>query len=46
VVQNGEIFAEGTLVGDITNKHGKVTKTVEETVLLPVTVAQPTATGR
>jgi hypothetical protein len=46
IVQDGEVFAEGTLVGDITNKHGKVTKTVEETVLLPVTVAQPTSTAR
>jgi hypothetical protein len=42
VMQDGDIFAEGTLVGDVTNKHGKVTKTVEETVLLPVSVAQPT----
>jgi hypothetical protein len=46
VVQDGEIFAEGRLVGDVTNKHGKVTKSVEETVLLPVTVAQLTAMGR
>jgi hypothetical protein len=46
VLQGEEIFAEGTLVGDVTNKQGKVTHTVEETVLLPVTVAQPTATGR
>jgi hypothetical protein len=42
VVQNGEIFAEGTLAGDVTNKHGKVTKTVEQTVLLPVSVSQET----
>jgi hypothetical protein len=46
VLQGEEIFAEGTLVGEVTNKHGKVTKSVEETVLLPVSVAQATATGR
>jgi hypothetical protein len=38
VQQDGAIFAEGILSGEVTNKHGKVTKTVEETVLLPVTV--------
>jgi hypothetical protein len=46
IVQNGAIFAEGTLAGDVSNKHGKVTKTVEQTVMLPVSAAQPTATGR
>jgi len=45
VVQNGEIFAQGTLVGDFTNKHGKVTHSIEKTVLLPVTVAQPSTTA-
>jgi hypothetical protein len=45
VVQDGEIFAEGTLAGDVTNKHGKVTKSIEETVLLPVEVAQPATTA-
>jgi hypothetical protein len=38
VQQDGVIFAEGILAGEVSNKHGKVTKTVEETVLLPVTV--------
>ena len=38
VEQDGALFAEGVLTGEVTNKHGKVTKTVEETVLLPVTV--------
>jgi hypothetical protein len=38
VQHDGALFAEGILSGEVTNKHGKVTKTVEETVLLPVTV--------
>jgi len=38
VEQDGALVAEGVLTGEVTNKHGKVTKTVEETVLLPVTV--------
>jgi hypothetical protein len=45
VVQDGEIFAQGTLVGDVTNKHGKVTHSVEQTVLLPVSVEQPSTTA-
>jgi hypothetical protein len=38
VEQDGQVFASGILSGDVSNKHGKVTKTVEETVLLPVYV--------
>jgi hypothetical protein len=38
VEQDGALFAEGVLAGEVTNKHGKVTNTVEETVLLPVEV--------
>src|SRR5688500_17696293 len=38
VIQDGQIFASGILSGDFANKHGKVTKSVEETVLLPVNV--------
>jgi hypothetical protein len=38
VLVDGQIFASGVLTGDVANKHGKVTKTVEETVLLPVNV--------
>jgi hypothetical protein len=43
VVKDGDVFAEGTLVGDFTNKHGKVTKSIEQTVDLPVSVEQTTA---
>lgn len=43
VQQDGAIFAEGILAGEVTNKHGKVTKTVAETVLLPVTVTAESA---
>src|SRR5687767_3796422 len=38
VAQGNELFAEGTLVGTVANKHGKVTHEVEETVLMPVEV--------
>jgi hypothetical protein len=38
VQQGGTIFAEGSLTGEVTNKKGKVTHAVEETVQLPVTV--------
>ena len=46
VVQNGELFAEGTLAGDVTNKHGKITHSIEQTVLLPVSVAPATTATR
>jgi hypothetical protein len=39
VEDGGALFAEGVLAGQVTNKHGKVTHTVEETVLLPVAVS-------
>lgn len=42
VENDGALFAEGVLTGEVSNKHGKVTKTVEETVLLPVTVIADT----
>jgi hypothetical protein len=42
VEHDGALFAEGVLTGEVSNKHGKVTKTVEETVLLPVTVIADT----
>src|SRR5688500_498679 len=47
VEQGGALFAEGELTGDVANKHGKVTKSVKETVLLPVAVssAETAATG-
>jgi hypothetical protein len=38
VEDGGTIFAEGVLSGQVTNKKGKVTHNVEETVLLPVAV--------
>jgi hypothetical protein len=38
VEDGGALFAEGVLTGQVTNKHGKVTHDVEETVLLPVAV--------
>jgi hypothetical protein len=44
VEQDGALFAEGVLTGDVTNKKGKVTNTVEETVLLPVAV-NPVSSG-
>src|SRR5215207_4048491 len=40
VGQGGRIFAEGVLAGDVANKHGKVTHSVEETVLVPVSVPE------
>jgi hypothetical protein len=43
VEQGGALFAEGVLSGDVTNKHGKVTHTVAETVLLPVAVTSDSA---
>lgn len=45
VEDGGALFAEGVLTGEVTNKHGKPTKTVEETVLLPVTVRDVSAAG-
>jgi hypothetical protein len=43
VEDGGALFAEGVLSGEVTNKHGKVTHTVEETVLLPVAVTSDSA---
>jgi hypothetical protein len=45
VIKDGQIFASGVLTGDVANKHGKVTKSVEETVLLPVNVPAAVATS-
>jgi hypothetical protein len=45
VEQDGALFAEGVLTGDVTNKHDKVTNTVEETVLLPVAVSPVSSVG-
>jgi hypothetical protein len=45
VEQGGGIFAEGILAGEVSNKHGKVTKIVEETVLVPVSVGSTPASG-
>ena len=39
VEQGGAFFAEGVLTGEVKNKQGKTTHTVEETVLLPLSVA-------
>src|SRR4051794_15166039 len=36
VVQGDTIFAAGQLTGNVTNKNGKVTNSINETVLLPV----------
>jgi len=44
VEQDGALFAEGVLTGEVTIKHDTVTKTVEETVLVPVTV-RPASSG-
>ena len=41
VVQGDTIYAVGQLTGDVTNKKGKVTNSIDETVLLPVIEATP-----
>jgi hypothetical protein len=42
VENDGALVAEGVLTGEVSNKHGKVTNTVEETVQLPVAVIADT----
>jgi hypothetical protein len=36
VEQDGALYAQGQLTGDVLNKNGKVTNSLHETVLLPV----------
>jgi len=43
VEQDGALYAQGQLTGDVLNKNGKVTNSLDETVLLPVSVAGSSA---